>query len=320
MIHVGRSIVNGHLELELPDINQNSRKSIVVNGVEIIVMVEDIFMCKNNSVVVIPNFNDGILFNHMIDLNTNPPDKPSIDDCLKNEKIYTIPSYIDGIKTFVLYRYDRGNHRWESDLEVIGGLCQSGDTLVLPTLGVNNGINYHEVASRLLYGLIGCLESPQSELHKLHRIIVTTLYNPDQNNSSMRVIKHLFNLMLIHEQSRQDLDCVICMSQKRNVIFNCGHRITCSRCVKDIMNSSSHMCPICKQVITSIYPCHTVIDFSDKKCACSCKCDDKSNKSGKVLIPCGHYNVFCTACEQHCSDGKCPICSEEVTAMVKLYQ
>ena len=315
-IYTGRA--HGHQNIRdgtliLPDITADSTESLTLHGVKVTVLLKDIFEIKNRSVVVIPYFEDGLLFNRMKEINV-PPEGTEITYPMA--QIAEIPSYVDGISKFILYHYDRSNHRLEEDFERLGEFCQPGDTLVLPTFGTRNQISFYDVASRIFYGLLGCLTIDDSHLRKLTEIIITTIFDNNQDSNSTRVIKHLFNHMTIYEKTANEPECVICRDMRRNVILNCGHRIACARCILDI-SKSHNVCPVCNTFITFIYPCYTITDMSDQPCACG---QDKP-KSGHIFVPCGHFNTTCSDCEhQHLDTHQCPVCHEYIMGSVKLYQ
>lgn len=300
--------------LILPDITADSTESLTIHGVKLTVVLRDIFEIKNQSIVVIPYFADGLLFNTLKQRN-KPLEGTEITYPMSS--IGAIPSYINGIARFLLYRYDRTKHRLEEDFECLGQLCQLGDTLVLPTFGTRNQVSYYDVASRIFYGLISCLTVDTSSLRRLTEIIITTPFDNDQDSSSTRVIKHLFNLMTIYEKTVNEPECLICQDMKRSVIFNCGHRIACTRCVLDI-SKTHNVCPVCQTPITSAYPCYAVTDMSSQPCQCV---SPDRPKLGHIFVPCGHYNATCSACEQqHLETRKCPICREVIMGSLNLYQ
>lgn len=306
--------------LILPKIDKDTVVTFEYKGVKIIFMLMNIFDVKEGTqyvsghvITVIPNYRDGILF-RLLAQNNTPTDGSDLVYQYHSPLLAEVNSYINGISKFILYNYDRNNHRLDNDFEEIASLCKHHDTLVLPTFGTSNGVSFFQVASRIFYGLISCLNNEDSEVKKLENIIVTTIFDEDQDNSSSRVIKHLINLKTIHEQTNNEPDCIVCCDMKRNIILNCGHRIACSRCLFDIRRTCG-LCPLCKQTITVMYPCYTIIDMT------YIPCGDDHIKAGKIFVPCGHYNSTCIECEtQHLTAGKCPICHENIITSVKLYQ
>lgn len=297
--------------LILPSLKENDVVSTNLFGVELIIMIRNIFDLRDDCVTVIPYYTDGVLYKLLKELNNanNDENYPP-----RNNTISEIKSNIEGILKFVLYAYNRNDEKLENDFEKIASLCPNEGSLVLPTFGALNGVMYYKIASRIFYGLISCLETEGSALRKLKRIIITTKFDENQDGSSMRVIKHLFNLITIHKKSINEPECLICCCMKRSVILGCGHRIACERCVFDIKKTMG-VCPLCKIPITILYPCYTVTDMSDVSCG------DGHIKSGKIFVPCGHYNALCIRCEDnYIKSKKCPICSENVIACVKLFQ
>jgi len=53
------------------------------------------------------------------------------------------------------------------------------------------------------------------------------------------------------KNSRNKDICIICMFNKRNVVFDCGHYSTCKKCANRI-NSENNSCPICRKKINRI--------------------------------------------------------------------
>lgn len=294
--------------LILPSVNEDQSETLEIHGVKIIVMIKDIFSIRGHSVIVIPNYRDGILYNMMRDLNVD------VSGNMISNIIETIPSRCEGIINFILYNYDREKERLDDEFEEIGKVCPPGSDLVLPTFGTRNGVSFFKVASRIFYGLLSCLNNERSSLRNLGSIIITTKFDPNQDASSMRVIKHLFNLIAIHEKTQNEPECLMCCDMKRDVILNCGHRIACARCILDI-KKVHNVCPLCHIPITKMYPCYTVTDMSQHVCG------EGHIKAGKIFVPCGHYNASCLDCESIAlTDGKCPICQENIMTSIRLYQ
>ena len=130
---------------------------MIINGVSITVMLKNIFDIRDQdrgSVIVIPYFADGLLFGLLQELN-KPPEGTEINYPSPFNKISEIPSYVEGISKFILYRYDNTNHRLEDDFEQLAQLCQPNTTLVLPTFGTRNGVSFYDVAFRIFMDLLG---------------------------------------------------------------------------------------------------------------------------------------------------------------------
>ena len=305
-IHVSRANQGemGERILILPDVTAETSESIIVEGVNITVMLKDIFTVSG--AVVIPYYADGMLFN-LMEAKNQPPSGQTIT--CPDGNIGTIPSYVTGISQFILYRYDKDAHRLEADLETIGALCTPHEQLVIPTFGIRNGVTCYMVAMKIFYSILSCLSTETSQLRKLDNIIITTKFD---QSSSTRVIKHLLNLFTIHKLSHKEPECIVCRDMKRSVILSCGHRILCTRCSMDV---AQNRCPLCNQINIRSYPCYTVTDMTETPCG------QGHTKSGKIFVPCGHWNVCCLECEpKHLTAKKCPICQEDLLASIKLFQ
>jgi hypothetical protein len=50
------------------------------------------------------------------------------------------------------------------------------------------------------------------------------------------------------EEVKREVECPICMAERCNIVFNCGHR-TCMEC-SDLIGQQNNKCPFCKQQIT----------------------------------------------------------------------
>lgn len=331
VIHQTRTIKSGipEGELILPLTFNGELKHITIGSVKIIVAtVNDLFDIKQNSTlgsrepdiiilpqlvnIVIPSYPSGALYQRLRYLQPEQTITPIADN------IKTETSILEGIHQIIHYQYNRSNNKYESDFEQMGLLCPSNSNLVLPTFGTNNQLSFYEVASRIFYSLITSLSSESSSLKKLSNIIIATKFddsetNEMQNYSSVRVIKHLFNLINIYQLTTNEPTCIICFDMKRNTILPCGHRITCTRCLFDIMRNQG-TCPICHAVIAHSYPCYTVKDASTFTCG-------HTIKSGSIYIPCGHHNATCAECDQHYNTiHQCPVCQQPIITVMKLYQ
>lgn len=294
--------------LILPPVTEDHVETLEIHGVKIVVMIKDIFSIRGQSVIVIPAYRDGVLYNIMEHLNGDTPGE------FISPAIMRIPSHCEGILNFILYNYDRNQERLDDEFEEIAKVCPPGSDLILPTFGTLNNIPFFKVASRIFYGLLTCLNKSDSFLHRLNRVIITTKFDPNQDNSSVRVIKHLFNLMAIHEKTTNEPECVVCCDMKRDVILNCGHRIACARCLLDIKRINNK-CPFCDALIVKMYPCYTITDASQHVCG------EGHVKAGKIFVPCGHYNATCLECDaKDVTSGKCPVCHENIMTSLHLYQ
>ena len=298
--------------LILSEVNQSSCKSITIDGVKITAKFGDIFENHNTAVVVVPNFSGGMIYNKMCQI--NHPIDAKVEIPYNSQSIYTVPSYIHGIKQFILYRYDNTTQHFEADFEKMASISQKDEILVLPTFGTRNGMTFYQVATRIFDSLITCLRNPDTSFKQLGGVMIITPFDSNQDSQSSRVIKHLFNLMTVEEKSTNEPDCLICYDHKRNAILGCGHRIACERCIMDT-SEIVKQCPLCKQNISRSYPCYNVIDMSSHDCG------HTDSKSGKIYVPCGHYNATCDQCDTKAvADKRCPICHDPIMASIKLYQ
>ncbi len=209
----------------------------------------------------------------------------------------------------LLYVYDKTQHRLEDDFEQLAKLCPDRSTLVFPTIGVNNGINFHKSAFNLFYSIVSCLETETSELRRMSKIIVMTLFDANQDYGGTRAIRHLFNLINVRNGIANNKTCAICVSSKVDTILDCGHYIMCSRCLVDIVKIGN-CCPICKKQIQHAFPCYSVSEIQS--------CSHTSDKEKILCIPCCHLLESCDACKRNITD-KCPICNEDIVALLPFF-
>lgn len=295
--------------LVLPQAVETDQKEVVVSGVPVVAKFGDIFQVENDKwIPVIPNFWGGILRNKLIELSGKEYE-------YVNEKYQLVETGITEMPRAIMYIYDRESHRLEEEFEEIAKLCPEGTTLAFPTIGVNNGLNYHTSAFNMFHSIVSCLETEDSHLRKLAKIVIITIFNSDQDNNGVRTIRHIFNQMNIYNGTRTNKMCAICASAKVDTLLGCGHFIMCARCYVDIKHLGN-VCPICKTVITELYPCCTVTDATEFAC---CQAEDK-HKVKKICIPCCHVNVACQECDKHVEEHMhCPVCKEEVVAYLPFF-
>lgn len=300
-------LANG--QLLLPPANPTDSVSMTINSVEFQVKFGNLFDAESpNWIPVIPNFHGGILREALAG-------KTRMMYTDYTTKCQLVDTGIPTMPHAILYIYDRSSHRLESDIEELASLCPEGSTLVFPTIGVNNGMSFHESAFNMFYSVVSCLEGGSPNISKLSKIIIMTLFNANQDNGGTRTIRHLFNLVNVYNKTSTNKVCAICASNKVDTILSCGHYIMCSRCVIDIRNIGN-VCPICKQPLQFAYPCYTTEDAHDHAC---CQ-EHTTEKEMKICIPCGHFNVACHACGDHIeSTKKCPVCEMDIFAYLPYY-
>lgn len=301
--------VNGSSgKLMLPPAKITDSASVKIGGVEIIIKFGNIFEAEcANWIPVIPNFYGGVLKG---ELEGRCGKELNID-----AKYFSVDTGLPEIPQALLYIYDTMTQRLEEEFEELAKMCPDGSTLVFPTFGINNGMSFHESAFNIFYGMISCLETENSPMRKLSKIVIMTLYNEDQDNGGTRTIKHLFNLVNVYNGIMTNKTCAICASAKVDTIISCGHYILCSRCLIDI-DTFGRKCPMCRKDIQYDYPCYITFDSQEYKCCM----EHHSEKEHKICIPCGHFNVACGDCGKHIDDTKiCPICNEEIFAYIPFF-
>jgi hypothetical protein len=206
-------------------------------------------------------------------------------------------------------------NEWSIFFEKAGTILSENDTLIIPTIGVNNGVTYWQSAISIFNGLLSCLSEDNSSLHKLSNIYISTIYSTNEN-SSVRVINHLFNLIKIYNMTINEKECIVCFEHKVNCILPCNHIQLCKQCSYKIRVNEKNACPICRQTYLTEYDCHEVKDESNFKC-----CDDENIiKEQKIFIPCGHYKSCCVTCgPKYNADNKCPVCEQSVEKYLNIF-
>ena len=57
---------------------------------------------------------------------------------------------------------------------------------------------------------------------------------------------------LISHKRVRAAECVVCMDETANVLFNCGHECVCTQCCDEWMKVNQS-CPVCKAAVTDLY-------------------------------------------------------------------
>lgn len=294
--------------LILPEAKEDDTACVTINGIDFQVKFGSIYDVENPKwIPVVPNFYGGIVMEKLIELTGK-----QITDHSTKYQLYE--TNLERMPYVILYIYEK-THRLELEIEEIAKLCPEGSILVFPTIGINNGLSFHDSAFNLFYSIISCLEDCSDNIKKLSKIIITTIFDNNQENCSTRAIRHLFNLVNVYKKTATNKICAICASNKVDTILDCGHYAMCSRCVID-MRASGNTCPLCKKIVRKIYPCYTTIDECKFKC-----CDEHADeKEMKICVPCGHYNVACQECGGIIQEvRKCPKCDEDIQAYINYY-
>lgn len=306
--------------LILPNIKETDKKSVEINETRFIIEFGDIFSYPKNYVPVIPFYFDGMLFSKFSSMvNQNVMDG-IINGIVNGSENYTIThsqskhshlvkTELERMPFIILYNYTK-SQRLETELDEIFELCPLEHNIVFPILGINNGISFYNSAVTLFYSIIECLKNEQSKIHKCEEVHIVTLYNNDQDNSSVRAVKHLFNLINIYNKVHINETCTICTVSNIEIILNCGHYCMCTRCFIDIQQHQN-TCPFCRTPITYGYPCCSVSETNYK-------CQEDHEIKKKICIPCGHVINICDGCTTSLNN-KCPICSDAILSCIIYY-
>lgn len=295
--------------LMLPNASPNDSKMLKFGNVEFVVKFGNIFTPEFDKwIPVIPYFTGGILLDKLASMCDNYP--------ITTEKYLLFSTGLSNIPMVILYSYDKNEQHFEIDFEEISKLCPDGSTLVFPTLGVNNGLTFHKSAYNIFTGIISCFKDENSAFHKLARVMIVTIYNQNQDDNSVRTIKHLFNLFNLYNETTNGKICCVCYFEKTDSILECGHFITCTKCSENIIHNNI-LCPVCRAQIKKFYPCHAIIDQKDYKC---CDTSTPEKKQNKICTPCGHYKTVCNECEHTINETeKCPVCNELIFAYLDCF-
>jgi len=310
-------------ELMLPS-NISASDSKQINKLHI--KFGDIFKPEEPSIIVITDVLDGVLFRLFSLKNGNITNLHTYNNLEYLRSMRVLESKLNNIPYVVAIKNNPDTRMWTEMFEEIASkLVETyGDeisqyNLIFPPIGTNNGIRYNDCAIGLFNGIlnniINNLEDKPTNLNKFNKICVLTVWSDNHNNTSCRVINHMFNLIKIKEQTINERDCLICCSNKINIILKCGHYIMCKNCLLSI----NDCCPICKIELSSnkilnrdFYECYKFNDKSDYKC-----CEFDEHKQNYVYVPCGHANVNCNNCINKLKDH-CPICNKKSIA-IKYY-
>jgi len=306
----------------------------------------DLFVPSNsNTIVTFPYFRGGVLFdlweekNGVIDPHRNPPLFESFSLKTMDGLLITKSKTVD-VDFGVAFRYKGDQTKWglmfeelakticefyqrradsspsvvSSPLADLSPLTQT--TLVIPTIGTNNGFHFYKSAYGILFGLIKQMKNPDSFLNKFKEIRVLTPWNQDQMGTSARSISHIFalidnNVSVVDDEKK----CIACLINKADI--NCsdpfGSRIVNSSCGPVLCHSCVHHvgfnCPCCNGTVIDV-PKTPRIDASEFVC-CGDWDHDPNNKVKEMFNPCGHTNAVCKSCYNGMVSGNyasCPVC------------
>lgn len=243
----------------------------------------------------------------------------------EGETLYTdgvasrIESNIPQYPYAVVFSYPPEITEWDIVFRSIGNVLDpvniNNTILVLPTIGTNNGIDYHDSALGMMYYLCQCMEDADSNLSKVKEIRIVTPYSASQDNTSCRTLRHIFNMIDIRtKNANTDNTCCICYCNNAEVVLECGHYILCKMCNYKFIKAMNSVCPICKKVYNHTYDCMAPTMASHYRC-----CGNVSPiKTDITYIPCGHTSVLCKRCESD-SVTVCPICETPIENKMKVY-
>jgi hypothetical protein len=321
-------------QLDLPVAKPEDTETMEVSGLTITARFGSLFEGLGHWVPVIPHYKTGVIYNRWLELH-----RAATRDRMREESsgdIEVIPepeiktigqrvsvSTLDKDRPLViLFRYDRAMNKLDEDIEEMASAVPPGTILAFPPIGVNNGMTYFQSAFRLLYSVLACLQNEGSALFKLRSIVFICPFEDD----GARVIQHIFNLMRIHNSTRNEPDCVICATMKEDTLLSCGHRF-CIRCVLSITDHVyPPVCPACRMRIGAYLPCYKLAGCQEFKC---CK-EPKGEKQAFIFLPCGHHSALCTTCHENQlalrtqrvqqQGMECPVCKEPTCAYMRFYQ
>jgi len=302
--------------LILPNFNVNQSETIG----NITFEFGDLFNFGPNSVPFIPAYTDGFLYKKFSQYHVDVVKQ-------KSYKLYIGETNNRNVPFSVFFIYSFNIEDWyemfvtmfkfvieyyEKDL---GKDC-SQLTLLIPTFGTNNGISYANCANGILFSLLKMTKNNPDIIKAFKSIKVLTPYG---NNGSSRVISHIFNLLKIYNSTIVNVDalnpeCCICMVNRVDVIFKCGHYICCTTCLPNLTK-----CPFCYVKINEndgVYRCGEIINNEKYMC-----CNSGKQKVNKAFIPCGHSNIYCVNCDSnHRIDKRiCPICNMKTQKYMLYY-
>lgn len=290
----------------------------------------DLFNPEPNTVLFIPNYIDGVLYN----IYMNNYFKDIIDQ--KDETTFIASSNNSNIPFSVFFQYnfweDNSIAKWYELFVTLFEYVKenSNDSsslnLVIPTFGTNNGITYYNCAYGILFGMLRVMKNKPNLLKSFKSIKFITPYG---NNNSSRVISHIFNLIHVHKSSSRFItlsssedsspineiiinpECCVCFTNKVDTLLKCGHYICCSQCL-----SKMEKCPYCKVKLDIVNECKYIIDKTDYVC-----CINGKEKVNKIFPKCKHSNLYCTDCDENIFINKsiCPLCNEESDEYIKFF-
>lgn len=284
---------------------------------------------SKNWVPIIIDMVDGILYN--IFAQNNPMGIKELNRKVFPEHMRSLRILESGMKDIpfvVAIKYINDVNKWGLMMEEICHYIYdiyndniSEYTLVLPTLGTNNGITYYKCALGIFYGIKSCISNEAGYFNKLNKIVVLTPWSDNQMNTSCRVINHIFNLIKISEQTIDERECLICCDNKISIIMKCGHYVVCITCI----NKIAPTCPLCKVnfcnegsepvINRDYYECHKYNNIPEYKC---CEKSAENPKMQTIYVPCGHANINCSSCYDE-SNKTCKVCEKDMIIQMKFF-
>lgn len=93
------------------------------------------------------------------------------------------------------------------------------------------------------------LEGRKYKVNKVHVKLITQRgkYFYSIKTKDIQILDEDIDLSNLKIYENPDIECIICMVNAKNRIFNCGHYYCCDVCASRITK-----CPICREVITNI--------------------------------------------------------------------
>jgi hypothetical protein len=332
--------------IRLPKLEKDSVSTFSVSGVVIKVCLADMFeptpdlSPTDNKVVMVVNSPDGALNTIWLRLNGEKGD-------VQKEIEYTqrVASNIPSIKNAIYFSYPREVTQWNEVFHNVAEIIEDNELentiLFVPTFGTNNRISYHDAGLGIYSGLTCAIEEPDSKLAKLKEVRIVTPYADDQETSSCRTLRHIFNMVEFHNnnntESGKGIMCMVCMSNPCNTVLPCGHMlcIFCERKLKTELAYGDPKCMFCKQVYDQCFNCVTPSKVAFECCKPPDEemppQDDHGEQADQVdhtgsafpktditYIPCGHTGVRCVNCEND-SVTVCAICSTVIERKMKVF-
>lgn len=310
-----RHNINGEMKMNLPSLAPTAEKTLVIGETTVRVGFGDLFTPEstdpNHWVPCIVNMKDGILYKIWGHKNG------SIHITKVQDGFYKVGSKVPGIPYGLMFNYKSDFLTWHEVFEGMAKLMEPNDVMVVPTFGTNNSIKFHDSAFGILMGIRACLENEESELHKLKEIRIVTPYSHDQETTSSRTIRHMFNMIDIMNQSVDSENgklCIVCMTRPRDIILPCNHMLICKYCEMKFafVTHGPSLCVLCKQSYNTKLDC---FPLSSPEYEC---CDSSNEKTELTYIPCGHTSILCADCESD-AVNECPVCKTKIEKKQKIY-